>query len=588
MWTLKKVVIFIAYPYRWFLLSMCALAIILAADWSLYAYLIKWVLDALNASPSRGIATSILPISLYFIDSAVASLLFRLLEWIKVRNRPAFEASTAEFLMQYIGGQSHSFYQQHFAGSLTNKINDIARAIPDLFEILIERFLYTFCVFFIALVMLWSLVPSIALVMTVWMILVVISSAYAARHIHDLSERAAETRSEITGQITDVASNFFAVRLFGGNLHEQNRLHARWEAWINQSELRNKALLKLCFLQFTILWLIREVFTIWLLIVGFQRGYITLGDIALVFTIGNAFAMQLWSLNQDVMKSIKIFGELSQGIATLMTPQTVLDAPNAQPLHVQRGHIRFEHVVFSYSENQPLFLNLCLDIPAGQKIGLVGYSGSGKTTLVNLILRLFDIQGGRITIDGQDIAQVTQDSLRAAIALIPQDPGLFHRSLYDNIAYGKFESTSDEVFYAAQRAHATDFINCVPGGYEALVGDRGVKLSGGQRQRLAIARAFLRDAPILIMDEATSALDSVTERHIQDSIETLAKGRTTLVIAHRLSTLISMDRILLLEQGRIVEDGTHDELLALKGKYWHLWNSQINGFIPDDPEELIV
>lgn len=588
MWTLRKFILFIAYPYRWFLVGMSVLVMLLAADWSLYAYLIKWVLDALNASTTAGIGILLFPVSLYFIDSAVASLLFRVLELVKVRTRPALEAFTAEFLMRYTANHSYAFYQQHFAGALTNKINDVAQGIPDLFELIIERFLYTFCMFFIALTMLWIMVPWIALVMTLWMILVGISSAYTAHHIHDLSQAAAETRSEITGQITDVVSNFFAVRLFGRQKYEQHRLHERWNFWTDQVEERNKALLKLCFLQFTVLWLAREIFTIWLVISGFQRGFITLGDIALVFTIGNAFAMQLWSLNQDVMRAIKIFGELSQGIATLMVPQTVLDKPGAPSLLVTRGTICFEHVVFSFSENQPLFMNFSLEIPAGQNIGLVGYSGSGKTTLVNLLLRLFDIQGGRITIDGQDIAKVTQDSVRSAIALIPQDPGLFHRTLYENIAYGAFESTPEQVYAAADHAHASDFIACMANGYQALVGDRGVKLSGGQRQRLAIARAFLRNAPILIMDEATSALDSVTERHIQESLETLVRGRTTIVIAHRLSTLLSMDRIILLEQGRIAEDGSHEQLLALKGKYWHLWSSQINGFIPDDPPESHV
>jgi len=582
MWSLRKVILFIAYPYRWLILSMSVLAMILAADWSLYAYLIKWVLDALNRSTTAGVTILFMPLGLYFIDSVIASLLFRLLEFIKVRNRPELEASAAEFLMRYCAGHSHTFYQQHFAGALSNKINDVAHGLPDLFELIIERFLYTFCMFFIALTMLWVMVPWVALVMTIWMILVAISSAYTARSIHDMSQNAAETRSDITGQITDVISNFFAVRLFGRQLYEENRLRQQWYYWVDQVELRNKALLKLCFLQFTILWLAREIFTLWLLVAGFHRGYITIGDIALVFTIGNAFAMQLWSLNQDVMRAIKIFGEISQGITTLMAPQTVLDLPGAPALEVSKGAISFEKLLFSFAHEQPLFVNFSLAIPAGQKIGLVGYSGSGKTTLINLLLRLFDLQGGRITIDGQDIAQVTQDSVRTAIALIPQDPGLFHRTLYDNIAYGKFGCTPDQVYAAAHRAHADDFIACIPGGYQAIVGDRGVKLSGGQRQRLAIARAFLRDAPILIMDEATSALDSITERYIQESIEALTQGRTTIVIAHRLSTLLSMDRIVLLEQGSIIEDGTHDQLLTLQGKYWHLWNSQVNGFISDE------
>lgn len=587
-WSLQDVVVKVGYPYRWYLITTTLLAVVLAADWSFYAYLIKWVLDALDMSRSEGLTVIMLPVTLYFVDAAIASLLFRLIDWIKVRSRPAFEADIGEFLCSYIAGHSHAFYQQHFAGSLTNKINDVARGIPDLCELLIERFVYTFFVFGIALTMLWVMVPSIACIMSIWMILVIISTAYTARHIHDLAEVAAETRSGVTGQITDINSNFFAVRLFSGKKHEKARLHTIWSLWIAESELRNKALLKLCFLQFTVLWLIREFFTIWLVVVGFQRGYITLGDIALVFTIGNAFAMQLWSLNQDVMKMIKILGEVSQGITTLLCPQTVVDAQDAQEIQVTRGAIAFNHVHFSYGQDTPLFSNFSLEIPAGQKIGFVGYSGSGKTTLVTLLLRLFDIESGSITIDNQDISTVTQDSLRKAIALIPQDPGLFHRTLYENIAYGRFDSSPEQVVQAAKQAHADEFIHAIAHGYKALVGDRGVKLSGGQRQRLAIARAFLRNAPILVMDEATSALDSVTENHIQESIELLASGRTTIVIAHRLSTLLAMDRIVLLDQGRIIEDGSHQELLELRGKYWHLWNTQSNGFIPEVPLELIV
>lgn len=578
-WTLRDVLSAVIKPYRGFFIRLIILIVILAADWSFYSYLIKWVLDALDASKTQGIQLILFPLSLYVVDAAVASLLFRLLDWIKVRSRPAFEADIGEFILSYVAGHSHEFYQRHFAGSLTNKINDISRGIPDLCELIIERFLYTFCMFLIALTMLWVMVPSVACIMTLWMALVIFSTAYTAGYIHDLAEVAAETRSQVTGQITDINANFFAVRLFGGKRYELSRLKDIWSLWVTQCEVRNKALLKLCFLQFTVLWLIREVFTLWFVVSGFYKGTITLGDIALIFTIGNAFAMQLWSLNQDVMRAIKILGELSQGITTLMSPQSVLDAPNAPELIVRQGNIAFKNIYFSYGREHPLFEDLSLEIPAGQKIGFVGSSGSGKTTLVTLLLRLFDIDKGSIIIDGQNIASVTQESLRKAIALIPQDPALFHRTLYDNIAYGCFDSTPEQVIKAAQQAHADEFIHSITHGYQAMVGDRGVKLSGGQRQRLAIARAFLRNAPILIMDEATSALDSVTEQHIQESIDILAAGRTTIVIAHRLSTLLAMDRIVLLDQGQIVEDGSHEELIALQGQYWQLWNAQSNGFI---------
>ncbi len=254
-------------------------------------------------------------------------------------------------------------------------------------------------------------------------------------------------------------------------------------------------------------------------------------------------------------------------------------------IKVTKGKIQFQKVHFQYENAARLFSDKSVTIQPGQKVGLVGYSGSGKTTFVNLILRLYDIQSGHILIDGQNIATVTQESLRKEIALIPQDPTLFHRSLMENIRYGQPEATDEDVMVAAQKAHAHEFIMNLPDGYHTLVGERGIRLSGGQRQRVAIARAILKNAPILILDEATSALDSITEAQIQESLAILMGGRTTLVIAHRLSTLLNMDRLLIFDQGKVIEDGTHKSLIEKKGLYQSLWKAQVGGFLPDTVEE---
>jgi ATP-binding cassette subfamily B protein len=259
---------------------------------------------------------------------------------------------------------------------------------------------------------------------------------------------------------------------------------------------------------------------------------------------------------------------------------------NGRVLHCTTGHITFDKVKFHYKDTKPLFENKSIEIEAGQKVGLVGYSGGGKSTFVHLILRLYDVTHGSILIDGQDIKSVSQDSLRENIAMIPQDPSLFHRSLRENIRYGRIDATDEEVMEAAKKAHAHEFIEKLPQGYDALVGERGVKLSGGQRQRIAIARAILKNAPILIMDEATSQLDSLTEALIQESLWQLMEHKTTLVIAHRLSTLLHMDRILVFDQGKIVEDGNHNDLLSKGGLYKNLWNAQVGGFLGDkQPQE---
>ncbi|MDO9163659.1 MAG: ATP-binding cassette domain-containing protein, partial [Methylococcaceae bacterium] len=258
-----------------------------------------------------------------------------------------------------------------------------------------------------------------------------------------------------------------------------------------------------------------------------------------------------------------------------------VDAPDAQPLQITQGRIEFRHVQFGYDTAQPVFDGLSVVIEPGQRVGLVGFSGSGKSTFVNLMLRNFEPQGGQILLDGSDIMGVTQDSLHEQISLIPQDPSLFHRSLKDNIGYGKLDSSDTEIAAAAKMAHADEFIRDITEGYDSLVGERGVKLSGGQRQRIAIARVMLKDAPILILDEATSSLDSVTEKTIQENLDRAMGRKTVIAVAHRLSTIAHLDRILVFENGCIVEDGSHDELLALQGFYHRLWSMQAGGFLPE-------
>jgi ATP-binding cassette subfamily B protein len=294
---------------------------------------------------------------------------------------------------------------------------------------------------------------------------------------------------------------------------------------------------------------------------------------------------KLFELSHQLRDFITNWGSVDQALTLLKEAPEIQDAPSAGELVVNKGKIVFDNVNFNYKGADSLFDNTSVTIEPGQKIGLVGYSGGGKTTFVNLILRLYDVTNGCVLIDGHDIKQVTQDSLRANIGMIPQDPSLFHRSLMENIRYGKIDASDEEVIEASKRAHAHEFIEKLPNGYESLVGERGVKLSGGQRQRIAIARAILKNAPILILDEATSQLDSVTENFIQKSLKELMTGKTTIVIAHRLSTLLHMDRILVFDAGKIVADGTHGELLAQNSLYKTLWDAQVGGFLPDRHEE---
>jgi len=288
-----------------------------------------------------------------------------------------------------------------------------------------------------------------------------------------------------------------------------------------------------------------------------------------------------WYTMFQVDEFNQALGKCKQSLSALIVPHEIKDKENALSLQVSKGQITFSDVEFFYKETKPLFQNKSVMIEGSQKVGLVGYSGSGKTTFVNLILRLFEVTKGSILIDEQNIRDVSQDSLHEKIALIPQDPTLFHRTLMENIRYGQVTATDAEVIEAAKKAHAHEFIQKLPQGYDSLVGERGVKLSGGQRQRIAIARAILKNAPILILDEATSQLDSVTEGYIQESLWELMQGTTTIVVAHRLSTLLHMDRILVFDAGKIVEDGTHSELIEKNGLYKTLWSTQVGGFLQD-------
>jgi ATP-binding cassette subfamily B protein len=313
----------------------------------------------------------------------------------------------------------------------------------------------------------------------------------------------------------------------------------------------------------------------------YQKNLVTIGDFTFVITLSISILWNLWFLASQLVAFSERVGVCNQALSIITQPHEIVDAVSAKPLVISSGKIQFHDVTFHYDEGHRLFQNKNIVIEGGQKVGLVGFTGSGKSTFVSLILRLFEVESGEITIDDQNVEQVTQHSLREQIALIPQDVILFHRSLMDNIRFGNHRATDAEVIEIAKTAHCHEFISELPLGYQSLVGERGVKLSGGQRQRIAIARAMLKNAPILMLDEATSALDSVTEKYIQDALSILMQNKTTIVIAHRLSTLSKMDRILVFDKGEIIEDGTHESLVAQGGHYARMWKMQAGGFLPD-------
>ncbi len=388
----------------------------------------------------------------------------------------------------------------------------------------------------------------------------------------------AEARTELSGKIVDSLANSSNVRLFARNRFEYTYLSA----------FQHKEMKK----QWQSLWFIEKMKIAlgistflgagiglnWYMLYSWQQGFLSAGEVVFIFNTSWNMTMMVWLAGSGLPLLFKEIGVCRQALTVIQDPHDIADDPEAKSLQVTSGEIVFDRVVFRYGKHQNLFENKTIKIKAGQKVGLVGFSGSGKSSFVNLILRYYDIQGGRILIDGQDISKVTQNSLREQISMIPQEPSLFHRSLMENIRFGYLNATDEEVIEAAKKAHCHDFIMKMPDQYNSTAGERGIKISGGQRQRIAIARAILKNAPILILDEATSALDSVTEKEIQKGLEHLMHGHTALIIAHRLSTLAGMDRILVFNEGKIIEDGNHEELMRANGHYAYMWSMQAGDF----------
>lgn len=592
----RQVFIFILQMIRPFPGAITLMAVV-ALSWaltlSLRPYLLKIILNGVaEPIPQDLFSYLALPVTLYLLMNFFAVTFFRLYDYfVTIKMIPTMRKNIANSNFIKLLDHSHYYYQSHFPGSLAGKINDLTTSVPELIQIVMDRFLSTALSLLVAIYVLWQVNIMFALATAIWSISLLIGALVLSKRLTRLSADWSERGSTATGRMVDVLSNILSVRLFARKAQEESFLSGTFDAaaCAEQKLQRTYFWIWICygysFLSVT-------AFNLYFLLRGRQEGWVSVGDFALVLTINVAFVEALWMVMREFSQFSKLFGRIAQALETICVPAELPDTPYAKELVMADGGrggaaIVFDQVQFHYQGSEPLFQNKSIVINRGEKVGLVGYSGSGKSTFVNLILRLFDVTSGRILIDGQDIREVTQDSLRSAIGMIPQSPSLFHRTLLENIRYGRPEATDEEVFSAAKSAHAHDFIERLPEGYESDVGERGVKLSGGQCQRIAIARAILKDAPLLILDEATSQLDSVTEQGIQAAMWELMQGKTTIVIAHRLSTLLQMDRILVFDQGKIVEDGPHQALLAQAGLYSVLWNAQVGGFLPDMGEDEI-
>lgn len=484
-------------------------------------------------------------------------------------------------------GQSMSFFQDEFAGRISQKVMQTALAVRDTVMKVLDVFVYISIYFIGAMVLLGQQEPWMMAPLVLWLAVYFAILFYFVPRLRRISMKQADARAQMTGRVVDSYTNIQTIKLFAHTDREQGYAREAMDGFMQTvyPQMRLATLLTVCLQTSNALLLASIAFLgIW----SWQQATISLGaiavSIALVLRIRGMSDWILW----EVAGLFENIGTVQDGINTLARAASVVDTPEARAIEVTQGMVRFEQLRFHYGKGGGVIEDFNLSIHPGERVGLVGRSGAGKSTLVNLLLRFYDAEGGRILIDGQDIRHVTQGSLRQQIGMVTQDTSLLHRSIRDNLRYGRPDASEAEILEAARRAHALDFIETLCDaegrrGLDAHVGERGVKLSGGQRQRIAIARVLLKNAPILVLDEATSALDSEVEAAIQEQLYTLMEGKTVIAIAHRLSTIAALDRLVVIDQGRVLESGTHAELLAANGLYAALWARQSGGFLGVDP-----
>lgn len=577
---------FALYFYLKARLTLLAIFIFEAAQAActiLLPYAVKEIIDAVTQANESGVdifdaATDAL-ILFAFLNLGIV-LFSRASGAALVMTGPYLRAEIRKTLFSYLQHHSHRYFISHFAGSLANRISEVSMSCMHALWTITFDFYPLVIKSAVALFILFNASGELALVLSLWLAVYVFVSYLLAKRCRVYAQDFAAARSLVTGKVVDSVTNMMNAKMFARRQYEEDYLTDYLNHEVNQALRTFWYMEKLRWFQFTaamvlMIGMVSYALKIW------SEGDMSVGEFSMVAGLAIMLIEAARGLSRSFLEFFEYLGNISDGVAVFVQPHEIIDKTDAPVLKVNRGEIEFNDVCFTYHEGLQVFEHLNVTIEPKQQVGLVGFSGSGKSTFVNIMLRLFEPQSGEINIDGQNILNVTQDSLRENVSIIPQDPQLFHRSLMENIRYGRLDATDDEVIEAAKKAHAHEFILQAEKQYDSLVGERGVKLSGGQRQRIAIARAILKDSPILILDEATSSLDSVTEKKIQLALENLMKDRTVVVVAHRLSTISHMDRILVFDQGKIIEDGSHQQLLQRDGHYAHLWNMQAGGFLPE-------
>lgn len=576
--------------FKWPLLAMLFLEAGQAASQILLPHAIKEMIDTvtkLNDSPAKeAIFVIIREPLLTFAGLSLAILICsRSSGALLVYVGPALRRLSRYNLYSYLQHHSHNFFTSNFSGSLANRINEVSVGINHSLWTIMFDFWPTVITFFVSMFLLAQTHGELALYLGSWILLYVTISFILAMKAQKYAKQFAAARSHVSGKIVDSVTNIINTQIFSRLQHEREQLSSHLDTEVKTARTSLWFMEKMRWFQF-IAALTLQVGIVYMALVKWTQSLITVGEFTMVTSVALLIINYASNLSRRFLEFFEYIGNISDGVGMMIQDHEVKDKKGATKLKVQQGLITYQNISFRYNGSQQnLFENLNTQVLPGEKVGLVGFSGSGKSTFVSLMVRLYDVQRGEILIDGQNISQVTKESLRNSISIIPQTPMLFHRSLKENIRYGDLSATDRDIVRAAQMASAHEFIESLPHGYDSLVGEGGVKLSGGQRQRIAIARAILKNAPILVLDEATSSLDSKTEKLIQAGMKELMNRKTVVVVAHRLSTITSMDRILVFYNGKIIEEGSHRELLAIDGHYAMLWEMQSGGFLPLSPQD---
>lgn len=544
----------------------------------------KQFLDIIGLRTVTNEAISLVTLTLVYILALRLFVLFtrRTAQFLNAYIQPRAMHDLTQDSFAYLIGHSYDFFTNNFTGSLVRKLTRLSRSL----EVIVDQIFYVLMPLSLTLVgvlyVLYKRSPTLGLIFLAWVGVFIVVQIFVARKKGRLSQATAEKDSESTGAISDAITNEITVKLFTGSKFER-QLFEKVSLELRAARIRNWYYDEYVNGFQHSLTILIEIVLMYVAINLWKQGTLTVGDFALI----QAYLMQvidrLWDFGHSARRIYEAVGDANEMVDILNLPHGVKDKPTATNLEVTEGKIEFRNTGFSYRMTHNVLNDFNLTITPKEKIALVGPSGAGKSTVVKLLFRFFDVTKNGIYIDGQNIAGVTQESLREHIALVPQEPILFHRTLMENIRYGRRDATDEEVYEAAKKAHCYEFISAYPEGFETYVGERGVKLSGGERQRVAIARAILKNAPILVLDEATSSLDSESEALIQDALTKLMEGKTVIVIAHRLSTIMKMDRIVVMKDGKVLTDGKHQDLIKEEGGlYKKLWDIQAGGFIPEE------